>query len=96
MMSRGYYFSPLNLNVSQASDFIVDPKNPKNLIPPFTIVDGLGENVAKSIVSARELKPFISKEDLVSRTLVNTSVIKKFDSFGLLNHLDEENQMSLF
>lgn len=96
MMSRGYYFSPLQLNVSHATDFIVDPKNSKNLIPPFTIVDGLGENVAKSIVQAREKKPFISKEDLVSRTLVNTTVVKKFDAFGLLEHLDEENQMSLF
>jgi DNA polymerase III subunit alpha, Gram-positive type len=96
MMSRGYYFSPLQLNVSHATEFILDPKNPKNLIPPFTIVDGLGENVAKSIVLAREKKSFISKEDLVSRTQVNTSVIKKFDAFGLLNHLDDENQMSLF
>lgn len=96
MMSRGFYFSPLQLNVSQASEFIIDPKNSKNLIPPFTIVDGLGENVAKSIVQAREKKAFISKEDLVSRTLVNTSVVKKFDAFGLLDHLDEENQMSLF
>ena len=59
-------------------------------------MDGLGEYVAKSIVQAREKKPFISKEDLVSRTLVNTSVVKKFDAFGLLEHLDEENQMSLF
>ncbi len=96
MMSRGYYFSPLQLNVSHATDFIIDTKNPKNLIPPFTIVDGLGENVAKSIVQAREKRPFISKEDLVSRTLANTSVIKKFDTYGLLEHLDEENQMSLF
>lgn len=96
MMSRGYYFSPLNLNVSLASEFILDPKNGKNLIPPFTIVDGLGENVAKSIILAREKKTFISKEDLLSRTQVNTSVVKKFDAFGLLNHLDDENQMRLF
>lgn len=96
MMSRGYYFSPLQLNVSHATEFILDSKNPKNLIPPFTIVDGLGDNVAKSIVSAREKKAFISKEDLVARTQVNTSVIKKFDAYGLLNHLDDENQMRLF
>lgn len=96
MMSRGYYFSPLNLNISHASEFILDPKNSKNLIPPFTIVDGLGENVAKSIILAREKKNFISKEDLLSRTQVNNSVVKKFDAFGLLNHLDDENQMRLF
>jgi len=96
MMSRGYYFSPLQLNISHATEFILDSKNPKNLIPPFKIVDGLGDNVAKSIVSAREKKAFISKEDLVARTQVNTSVIKKFDAYGLLNHLDDENQMRLF
>jgi len=59
-------------------------------------VDGCGDNAAKSIAIAREQITFISKEDLVARTQVNTSVIKKLDAYGLLNHLDDENQMRLF
>lgn len=96
MVSRGYHFSHLQLNASLANEFAIDPKHPKALIPPFTIVDGLGENVAKSIVEARELRPFISKEDVMARTQVNNSTIKKFELYGLLDHLDDQNQMSLF
>jgi DNA polymerase-3 subunit alpha (Gram-positive type) len=96
MVSRGYHFSHLQLNASLANEFAIDPKHPKTLIPPFTIVDGLGENVAKSIVEARELRPFISKEDVMARTQVNNTTIKKFELYGLLDHLDDQNQMSLF
>ena len=96
MLSRGYHFSHLKLNASLANEFAIDPKDPKALIPPFTIVDGLGENVAKSIVEARELRPFISKEDVMARTQVNNTTIKKFELYGLLDHLDDQNQMSLF
>ncbi len=96
MLSRGYHFSHLKLNASLANEFSIDPKDSKALIPPFTIVDGLGENVAKSIVEARELRPFISKEDVMARTQVNNTTIKKFELYGLLDHLDDQNQMSLF
>jgi DNA polymerase-3 subunit alpha (Gram-positive type) len=96
MLSRGYHFSHLKLNASLANEFSIDPKDPKALIPPFTIVDGLGENVAKSIVEARESRPFISKEDVMARTQVNNTTIKKFELYGLLDHLDDQNQMSLF
>ena len=96
MLSRGYHFSRLQLSASLANEFTLDPKDPKALIPPFTIVDGLGENVAKSIVEAREVRPFISKEDVMARTQVNNTTIKKFELYGLLDHLDDQNQMSLF
>lgn len=96
MLSRGYHFSNLQLNASLANEFAFDPKDPKALIPPFTIVDGLGENVAKSIVEARVIRPFISKEDVMARTQVNNTTIKKFELYGLLDHLDDQNQMSLF
>ena len=49
---------------SQAFDFIIEGDT---LIPPFISVPGLGENVAKRIVEAREDGPFLSKEDLNKR-----------------------------
>lgn len=96
MMSRGYRFSDLDINRSQANQFILDPKDEKALIPPFIVIDGLGENVAKSILLAREDSPFMSKQDLQTRTQLNQSLIKKLEALGVLDHLDDANQMSLF
>lgn len=96
MTSRGLRFAPLDLNLSPADEFRLDPQDPSALIPPFTVLDGLGVNVGRSIVEARANGPFLSKEDLQGRTLVNNTQLKKFESLGLLNHLDDQNQMSLF
>ena len=86
----------MDLELSQASEFIIHPQDPTSLIPPFIILDGLGENVAKSIVEARQSKPFISKEDLQKRTLINNTQINRFVELGLLENLDDKNQMSFF
>jgi len=96
MNSRGYKIAPLDLNLSHASDFIIHPEDPTALIPPFIILDGLGSNVAKSIVEQRQIKPFISKEDLQKRTQINTTQINRFEELGLLESLDDKNQMSFF
>jgi DNA polymerase III subunit alpha, Gram-positive type len=96
MLSRGYRFSPLDINHSHATEFIFDPHDEKALIPPFIVVDGLGENVANSIMLARSERAFISKQDVLSRTQLNQSLVKKLESWGVLEHLDEANQMSLF
>ena len=66
------------------------------IIPPFKVLDGLGDNVAESIVQARQDRPFLSKEDLAERTQLSTTLIKKLSDLGVLNDLDDSNQMSLF
>lgn len=96
MYLRGYRFSNIDINLSHASDFIVDPNDSKAIIPPFTTVDGLGENVAITIVEAREERSFLSKEDLRKRTGLSTTLISKLDDLNVLGDLIEKNQMSLF
>ena len=96
MNSRGLRLAPLDLNLSQATEFILHPSQPDALIPPFVILDGLGENVAKSIVEARKERAFFSKEDVQKRTLVNNTQLNRMDELGLLAALDDNNQMSLF
>lgn len=61
MAHRGFRMQPISLEKSQAFDFVIEENT---LIPPFVAVPGLGENVAKRIVEAREEGPFLSKEDL--------------------------------
>ena len=96
MYARGYRFSNIDMDLSEATDFKVMPGDNKTIIPPFTTVDGLGENVAKSIVEARKNCPFLSKEDILTRTQLSATLLKKLEKLGCLNHLQEENQMSLF
>lgn len=96
MVLRGYKIGNIDLNRSQASTFIVDDQNKNTIIPPFTTIDGLGVNVAETVIEERKKRPFLSKQDLMNRTSLNGTHIKKLESMGVLKGLQEENQMSLF
>lgn len=96
MLLRGYRFGNIDLMRSQAKDFIPDPDDPNVILPPFASIDGLGENVAVTIVEARKKGAFLSKQDLSSRTTLNGTSIKKLEELGVLKNLQAENQMSLF
>src|SRR5699024_5689668 len=64
MLERGYEFKMIDLEKSDAADWIIEGKT---LIAPFRAAPGLGLNVAKQIVAARNDRPFISHEDLAKR-----------------------------
>gem|GEM_PF-3425919 len=59
-------------------------------------MDGLGITVAQTIVSARKEGFFLSIEDLASRTKVNSRIISELKKIGVLDCLDDTNQVSLF
>ncbi|MEG0422972.1 MAG: PolC-type DNA polymerase III [Erysipelotrichaceae bacterium] len=96
MVLRGYRFGNIDLMKSEAKEFIVDPEDKNVIIPPFASIDGLGSNVADSVVEARSNGLFLSKQDLQDRTSLNGTSIKKLEALGVLSSLQEENQMSLF
>lgn len=96
MVLRGYRFSNIQLMKSQSKTFIVDPDQKNTIIPPFTSIDGLGESVGNSVVEEREKRPFLSKQDLKERTSLSDTLIRRLEGMGVLNGLQEENQMSLF
>ena len=96
MTLRGYHFSNLSINRSAATEFRVDPDDDHAIIPPFTSLDGLGDNVALSIVAAREKHPFLSKEDVLKRTQLSKTLLERLSNLGATEDLDEENQMTLF
>ncbi len=96
MIERGYRIGPISLEKSDAKNFILDPDDDKILIPPFSAVDSLGVNVAKTVIDARNDRPFLSKEDVIKRTKLNNSHIKLLSKMGVFRDMQEENQMSLF
>ncbi len=96
MKARGYDICNIDINRSLASEFIIDPDDNHKIIPPFKVLDGLGEAVAESIVNAREEKAFISKEDLLRRTTISKTLLGKLEDLGILDGLDDYNQTALF
>lgn len=83
----------MSLNKSDAANWLIDGDS---LIAPFRAVPGLGLNVAKQIVAAREEKPFLSKEDLAERGKVSKTLIDFLTINHVLDDLPDENQLSLF
>ena len=96
MYLRGYHFTNISLQKSQAINFIIDPDDEYGIIPSFNSIDGLGSAVAYSIVQQRDICPFISKEDIMKRTQVNNTQLAFMEKIGVLDGLNDENQLSLF
>ncbi|AUJ51816.1 PolC-type DNA polymerase III [Staphylococcus hominis subsp. hominis] len=93
MAHRGFKMQPISLEKSQAFDFIIEDDT---LIPPFIAVPGLGGNVAKRIVEAREDGPFLSKEDLNKKAGLSQKIIEYLDDLGSLPDLPDKAQLSIF
>ena len=95
MLQRGYHFSNIDLYKSDPLNFVVDHEH-KSLIPPFITIDGLGENNAITVKEAREQGEFFSKEDLQRRTKLTATNIQDLSEMGVLDGLNETDQLSLF
>ena len=95
MLERGLKFKMVDINKSDASDWLI-MEDGKTLLAPFSAIPGLGLNVAKQIIAAREEKAFLSKEDLAKRGKVSQSIIEFMNEQHVLDDLPDENQLSLF
>ena len=94
MYERGYKIRNIDLYKSKATDFVVDEEN-NAIIAPFTVIDGLGEAPAQSVVDART-RPFVSQQDLASRTKLNSQNIENLRKLHVLDDLPLEDQIRLF
>ncbi len=95
MKERGYTFLPLDIHRSDATRFVIDEEK-KSILPPFIVLDGLGESAANSIVEAREQTPFTSRDDLKNRTKLSKTNLDQLAHFGILNALEHTETISLF
>ncbi len=92
--ARGIKFAKIDINKSEAKTFVV--KDDKTMYPSFSTIDGLGDTVAETIVAERKIRPFSSVEDLQKRGKVSQTLIETMRSLGILDGMDESNQLSLF
>jgi DNA polymerase-3 subunit alpha (Gram-positive type) len=93
MYERGLKFAPLDLYKSDAMKFKVLGDA---ILPPLCSVQGLGENAALNIASAREDGEFISIQDFRDRTHISKTVIEILKENQILKGIPETNQLSLF
>jgi len=92
-LERGIKFSMVDLYKSEANEWVIEDDT---LIPPFSAVPSLGDNVAKQIIVARQEKKFLSKEDLKKRGKVSQTIVDYLTRNSVLDGMPDENQLSLF
>jgi DNA polymerase-3 subunit alpha (Gram-positive type) len=93
MTARGFGFKLVDLYRSHADHFVIDGDF---LIPPFSAIQGVGENAARNITASRVDGDFLSVEDFQQRTRSSKTVIEILGQFGCFRNLPESNQLSLF
>lgn len=95
MYARGYKFKMIDVQKSDAKNFVIDYQD-KALICPFRTIDGLGDSIANSIVEARNMREFCNKSDFIERTKVSKQHIKKMDELEILDSLKDSSQINIF
>lgn len=93
MYLRGFKIKNPDLDKSLAKEFVIDGNS---IIVPFNKIDKLGDVGASSIVDERNKRPFVSKEDLMSRAKISKTILETLETMGVLDELQEDNQLSLF
>ena len=65
-------------------------------MPALSTIEGLGDNSADQLYEAAGDGPFLSKDDLRTRSKLSKTVVDLMGDLGLLGDMPESNQLSLF
>lgn len=93
MYSRGFKMLKPDIFLSDATEFVIYNNS---ILAPFNCIEGLGDDVARTIVEARSIKPFISLYDVIERTRLNKTSITKLQDLGVFDSLPKNDQIGLF
>lgn len=93
MYARGFEFLQADLYKSKASEFTIEDGK---IRMPLRSIPGIGENCANNIEEESKKSKYLSIEDFSKRTKAGNSVISILQKNGMLENLDETNQISLF
>ena len=91
MYARGFEFVPIDIYKAKAKRFqIVDGK----IMPSFVSIAGLGEQAAISLEEAAAEGKFLSREDLLQRSKLSSTMVETMYQLGILGDMAESNQLS--
>lgn len=90
---RGFEFLPIDLYNSDSKYFkVVDGK----LLPPFSVLSGVGEQAAESLMVAAAQGRFMSKDDLKARGKITDNNIALMEKLHIIEHMPQSAQLSIF
>ncbi len=89
MYSRGFEFENVNIHKSRSENFEIN-RETGNLIPPFSILDSVGELVAKGATEKRRQRPYESVADFKNRSGLPKKVFDNMEALGIFK--DEESK----
>lgn len=98
-MLRGVEFLPVDLYKSHWYQFLVEKgeDGQERIRLPFSAVAGLGEAAARSMQEAANPEdPYISCDDLQTRTGITKAVMQSLRELGVVDGLPETSQMTFF
>ena len=93
MYERGINFLPIDLYKSHYKNFIVEDDG---IRPPFSAIAGFGPIAALSLYKAAKEESFMSIDEVRIRAKLGDSSIDLLREFGVLDGMQESNQISLF
>jgi len=93
MYLRGIQFIPIDLYQSDVRRFKIMREG---ILPPLSALQGLGITAAHNIINERKKGRFTSIEDLKRRTKITKNVVEILQRNGIINNLQETDQISLF
>lgn len=93
MLVRGYGFLPVDLFRSHPMRYVVEDGK---IRLPYGALKGLGESAATSLWEAARQGPFISCDDVMTRSSVSKAVMETLREAGALTGLPESSQTTLF
>ena len=93
MYERGLKFLPIDLYKSHYKNFLVEDEG---IRPPFSSIAGFGPIAAESLYTAAKEEEFMSIDEIRIRAKIGDSTIDLLREFGVLDGMQESNQISLF
>ena len=93
MYERGINFLPIDLYKSHWKNFQIEEDG---IRPPFSSIAGFGPIAAESLYNAAKEEEFMSIDEIKIRAKIGDSTIDLLREFGVLDGMQESNQISLF
>ena len=94
MYDRDIEMLPVSLEYSEANEIKISEDG--KLIPPLRALDFISDSIASSIYEEYHKADFLSVEDLIERTKANKNAVESLKQAGVINDLNETNQLSFF
>ena len=93
MMSRGYFFLPIDLKRSHAYKYKIEDGK---IRIPFNALSGVGDSAAQNLYDTVQKGDYISVEELQAQSGISKTTVEALQNAGALNGLPQTSQLTLF